>query len=146
MQKFFANGSEPRNQAERASENALNSEVYEPENDSVIETQGRSGTTDKLRGCERRSAQKVKEMKSLGFIIVENQNASTVSAWRLVNKHGAKLIGQQVDTPQMGDYPGGVATVTEIEPDPSAPEIVFQVEHPTFGSIGVFENERVRMI
>lgn len=33
----------------------------------------------------------------------------------------------------MGDYPGGIAIITEIGPDPNAPDIAFQVEHPTFG-------------
>ena len=61
----------------------------------------------------------------------------------LVESYGKALIGMAVDTPAMGEYPGGKAVVTEIAPDPSAPEIVFQVCHPTFGEIGVFGNEAV---
>ena len=63
----------------------------------------------------------------------------------LVVKHGDKLIGELVFTSAMGEYPGGWATVTEILPDRAAPEIAFQVEHPSFGSIGVFGNESVWM-
>lgn len=85
-------------------------------------------------------------MKSLRSIISDNNDADYVRAIRLVKVYGPKLIGQQVDTPAMGDYPGGIALVTEIEPDPNAPEIVFQVEHPTFGGVGVFENEQVRIV
>ena len=56
---------------------------------------------------------------------------------------GKKLIGQKVLTEQIGSYPGGVATIIELAPDPAAPEIVFEVEHPTFAEIGVFEWEDV---
>lgn len=55
--------------------------------------------------------------------------------------HMINLIGKQVMTEPMGEYPGGVAKVTKLFPDPSAPEIVFQVKHPSFGRIGVFANE-----
>ncbi len=49
-----------------------------------------------------------------------------------------------VVTVPYGDYPGGLAVVTEMLPDPKAPGIVFQVMHPTYGSIGVFRHEPVR--
>jgi len=45
----------------------------------------------------------------------------------------------------MGDWPGGWAVITEIEPDAAAPEIVFQVEHPNHGKIGVFDYETIIM-
>ena len=61
----------------------------------------------------------------------------------LVEQLGKDLIGRTVKTSAMGEYPGGKAVITEIAPDPSAPEIVFQVCHPTFGEIGVFGNEAV---
>ena len=48
----------------------------------------------------------------------------------LVRKMGKKLIGRKVITPPMGSYPGGLAQVIEIHPDPAAPEIVFNVENP----------------
>lgn len=53
------------------------------------------------------------------------------------------LIGRSINTESIGDYPGGVAVVTELFPDRAAPEIVFQVKHPTFGEIGVFAQEEV---
>lgn len=68
-----------------------------------------------------------------------------VTASELVADFGDMLIGRFINTPAMGAYPGGVARVTELLPDPDAPEIVLQVEHPTFGSIGVFEDEIVSL-
>jgi len=63
---------------------------------------------------------------------------------------GTELIGRTVKTREMGSYPGGLATVTEIAPDPNAPEIAFTVQHPTWrdkfcedGEIGVFGYEIV---
>jgi hypothetical protein len=66
-------------------------------------------------------------------------------AKQLVADMGAALIGREIHTIPFGAYPGGVAKVTELTPDPQAPEIVMQVEHPTFGSIGVFEDEPVEL-
>lgn len=85
-------------------------------------------------------------MKSLPEIYRDNQRADTVSARQLVDAHGENLVGQKIITQPMGDYPGGKATVIEIAPDFTAPEIVFDVEHPTFGRIGVFEYEQVRLV
>lgn len=68
-----------------------------------------------------------------------------VNAYELVQMHGKSLIGTKVNTVAYGEYPGGVATITELYPDPEgAPEIVMQVMHPTFGEIGVFDYEPVR--
>lgn len=64
----------------------------------------------------------------------------------LVRDHGKALIGRTVKTRPMGEYPGGKSVITEIAPDDSAPEIVFQVRHPTFGEIGVFANELVSLM
>lgn len=64
-----------------------------------------------------------------------------MTAQALVDAWGKKLIGRRVVTIAIGEYPGGVATVTEILPDPGAPEIVFQVKHPTYGPMGVFNFE-----
>lgn len=84
-------------------------------------------------------------MKSLREIIRDNEMADTVTARKLLDAHGRALIGKRVITPAMGDYPGGLSTVVEIAPDFTAPEIVFDVEHPTYGRIGVFEHEQVRL-
>lgn len=68
-----------------------------------------------------------------------------MTAKQLVEANGKKLIGLNVMTKRFGEYPGGVAEVIEIEPDPESPEIVFQVRHPNFGEIGVFEFESVEL-
>lgn len=65
------------------------------------------------------------------------------TAKEAVQKFGAGLIGKIVMTEAIGEYPGGPAEVIELEPDPNAPEIVFQVRHATFGEIGVFDHELV---
>ena len=62
-------------------------------------------------------------MKSLHAIVLDNQRADVVKAGRLVLAQGQRLIGKEIDTPRLGDYPGGVAVVTEIAPDPAAPDI-----------------------
>jgi hypothetical protein len=61
-------------------------------------------------------------------------------AREILQKYKENLIGKPVLTEQIGDWPGGLATVTEIEPDPGAPEIVFNVESE-HGAVGVFEYE-----
>lgn len=57
--------------------------------------------------------------------------------------HMDGLIGRKINTEEIGDYPGGVAEVIQLLPDPNAPEIVFLVRHPSFGEIGIFEYEEV---
>jgi|GEM_PF-3351571 hypothetical protein len=69
-----------------------------------------------------------------------------MTAKQLIDIHGTSLIGQRVDTEAIGEYPGGIATVTELAPDPQAPEIVFTVQHPTFGQMGVFDWEHVVLL
>jgi hypothetical protein len=65
-----------------------------------------------------------------------------------------RLIGMKVKTEAYGDYPGGIATIMELHPDPEAPEIVFNVQHPTWrgdendlsdGVIGIFDHEGVEL-
>ena len=60
-----------------------------------------------------------------------------------VQLHGKFAIGHTVLTESMGDYPGGLAVLTEIYPDSNAPEIVCVVNHPSFGEIGIFEDEEL---
>lgn len=64
-----------------------------------------------------------------------------MTAEALVARMGEELVGRHVMTEALGEYPGGRAKVVELTPDPEAPEIVYQVVHPTFGAIGVFESE-----
>ena len=66
-----------------------------------------------------------------------------MTAQELVNQLGADLIGREVLTVAIGEWPGGFATVTEIEPDPAAPEIVFQVRSEEHGEMGVFGHEPI---
>lgn len=54
-----------------------------------------------------------------------------------------ELIGRKIVTQPYGDWPGGVATITEVYPDPEAPEIVLQVKSEEHGEIGVFNFEEV---
>lgn len=69
-----------------------------------------------------------------------------MKAQQLVQKLGQKLVGQKVNTNPWGSYPGGVAVVTGIEPPKDAPEIVFLVNLPQWGPIGVFAHEEVSML
>ncbi len=69
-----------------------------------------------------------------------------MTAKQLIDIHGASLVGQRVETEAIGEYPGGIATVTELAPDPQAPEIVFNVRHPAYGEIGVFDWELVALV
>ncbi len=69
-----------------------------------------------------------------------------MTAKQLTIIHGPSLIGRRVETEAIGEYPGGIATVTELAPDPEAPEIDFKVRHHNYGEIGVFEWERVALV
>ena len=63
-----------------------------------------------------------------------------MSAEDMVTQFGEELIGKRVLTEEYGDWPGGIAVITEINPDPNAPEISFQVKSK-HGEIGVFWHE-----
>ncbi len=69
-----------------------------------------------------------------------------MNAKQLVQKLGNKLVGLKVNTPALGEYPGGVATVIAIAPDGNAPEIAFQVRLPGWGEVGVFGHEEVSLL
>jgi hypothetical protein len=75
-----------------------------------------------------------------------------VTAAQLVLKYGKKLVGKKVLTVPMGEWPGGMATVTEIQPDENAPDIVFYVAHvqpkirAQFPSMGVFHYEECDLV
>jgi hypothetical protein len=64
----------------------------------------------------------------------------------IVTIHGKDLIGREIITMAIGSYPGGVAKVTDIHPDPAAPEIPIQVIHRDAGTMGIFEWEDVTLI
>ena len=69
-----------------------------------------------------------------------------MKANQLVQKLGHKLLGKQVNTPAMGEYPGGVATVIGIVPPTQAPEIAFQVNLGQWGKMVVFGHEDVSLL
>ncbi len=85
--------------------------------------------------------------------IQESEDVKIMLAKELVKKFGKKkLIGQKVYTPPMGEYPGGIATIIEVNHDKSAPEISFLVQHPTWKNeededniMGIFEYEEVEL-
>jgi len=69
-----------------------------------------------------------------------------MTAGELSEKLGTDLIGRDILTVPFGQWPGGFAEVIQIQPDPAAPEIVFQVKSKLHGEIGVFENEPVQLL
>ena len=69
-----------------------------------------------------------------------------MSALDLINTHAAdKLIGRYVLTERIGDWPGGLALVVGVTPDPDAPEIVLYVQQKG-ETMGIFENEQIILI
>lgn len=70
------------------------------------------------------------------------------TARTLLRRYGPGLVGRTVDTPAMGEWAGGICTVTEIRPDKNAPEIVFNVKRigGDEEEIGVFEFELVKEV
>lgn len=64
-------------------------------------------------------------------------------------RRGIDIIGLRVLTEAIGTYPGGVARIIEVAPDPAAPEIAVQVRHETeidpetgkLWEIGIFDCE-----
>ncbi|MBE4471867.1 hypothetical protein HJ009_22760 [Vibrio parahaemolyticus] len=65
-------------------------------------------------------------------------------AKQMLAELGSELVGRTVITMPYGGWPGGLARVTEVNPDPAAPEISFNVQSiQTREEIGVFEDEWV---
>ena len=69
-----------------------------------------------------------------------------MNAGELATKYGNKLVGLRAWTYPAGDYPGGVAVITAVYPDPEAPEIALNVRHPKVGEIGTFRYEEMFLI
>ena len=69
-----------------------------------------------------------------------------MSAKSLVEIFGKRLIGRQVATEAIGDWPGGVATIFALSLDKHAPEIVYNVRSLDGAEIGVFEGEEARLL
>ena len=76
-----------------------------------------------------------------------------INAREAVTEFGGQLVGQLVLTAKWGDWPGGVARVLELNPDPEAPDIVMTVKaerRTQFDSrtnigeeMGIFETEEI---
>ena len=62
------------------------------------------------------------------------------TARELWSTYGGHLVGRWAITEAIGDWPGGKAKIIQCDPDPAAPEIVYQVENE-HGEIGIFEDE-----
>jgi len=68
-----------------------------------------------------------------------------------VEMFGIGLIGLTVDTPPMGQYPGGKAEVISICGKDSDGDIAFYVQHPTWTDdesnsiMGIFDHEDVNV-
>ncbi|MGI2228141.1 hypothetical protein [Shewanella frigidimarina] len=70
-----------------------------------------------------------------------------MKARTLIDTFGQHLIGRQLVTGPMGGWASRMVEVTELNPDPNAPEIVFNVKHENTGEeIGVFDDEWVFMV
>lgn len=70
-----------------------------------------------------------------------------MTAEDLVRQYGRDLIGRKVRTIPIGDWTGGICTVTDIEPDGQAPEIVFSVRRDSDGEeTGVFDEEPCEVV
>lgn len=71
-------------------------------------------------------------------------NAAQLVVWK-----DKDLVGMSVITQPMGAYPGGLGIVTEIRPDPEAPDLAFNVENEVWTDdeggheIGIFTYEDV---
>lgn len=70
-----------------------------------------------------------------------------MTAKQLLHLAGKNLLGKRVITDPMGEYPGGMAMVIEIDPEM---DIAFMVQHPTWksdccrnGQIGILDFEEV---
>lgn len=65
-----------------------------------------------------------------------------MEAGKLSQMFGRQLLGTRVLTRPCGEVPGGWATIRQLSPDKQgAPEIVFQIDHDSYGSVGVFATE-----
>lgn len=83
-------------------------------------------------------------MKTSTASVPHNRKPLAMTAADLVSAHGPHLLGRRVTTQPMGAWEGGDCDVVQLEPDPNAPEIAFQVRRATDGAtIGVFAREPV---
>ena len=67
-----------------------------------------------------------------------------MNAKQYIDELGENAIGQVVQTEAIGEYPGGLAEIIEIYPDPAAPDIVCMVLHPIWGEMWILEYEDIQ--
>jgi hypothetical protein len=67
-----------------------------------------------------------------------------LTAEELVKEYGKSLIGRKVMTQKVGFWPGGLARVISLNPDPNAPEIIMMVrglENQSISCPGLTDNQ-----
>jgi hypothetical protein len=70
-----------------------------------------------------------------------------MEAKQAVKLFGKTLVGLSVRTERFGLYPGGVAKVVELYPDPGAREIVMHVRRDNWDwGIGIFGDENIEIV
>lgn len=70
-----------------------------------------------------------------------------MQAQTLIDTFGPLLLGKQLITLPGGGFAGGLVEVTELKPDPNAPEILFNIKHVSTGEeIGIFNDQWVFMV
>jgi hypothetical protein len=86
--------------------------------------------------------------KGMYEISVYHAGAAYLPADDAAEIYGDLLVDVRVNTEAAGEYPGGPATIIQVQPDPEAPEIVFQVSNPAYeeGEIGVFSHESIEFL
>jgi len=70
---------------------------------------------------------------------------SLIKAKQLFDNYGEHLVNRRIVTNPAGSWPGGIATIVKVMPDPMAPDIIFQVVNEQ-GEIGVFDYELVELL
>ena len=68
-----------------------------------------------------------------------------MTAIELRTTYKGELIGLGILTQSIGNWPGGPARIIELDPDPAAPEIVFNVKNIR-GEIGIFDWETIYIL
>ena len=90
-------------------------------------------------------------MRSIEYYDAQHGFKNPSLANAIVKQYGEKLVGKTILTQRIGEWPGGLAVVTQIRHDKNAPEIVCLVRHANqeyaeeFGEMGIFHDEKVEV-
>ncbi len=68
-----------------------------------------------------------------------------MKAIELRSTYKGELIGLNILTQSIGNWSGGPARIIELDPDPAAPEIIFNVKN-IHGEIGIFDWETIYIL